>query len=74
MKNRSFILVSTTFVVLVASGFIAVGGSIIDSVTISIVFYILASILYAMRRAYIRARGKESDDAGTDNKRAFGPD
>ncbi len=74
MKNRYFILVSTTFVVLVASGFIAVGGSIIDSVTISIVFYILASILYAMRRGYIRARGKESDDAGTDNKRAFGLD
>ncbi len=55
--RRSLIIGSTTFVVLLASGFMAIGGSIIDSLTISIFSYIMVSILYVIGLAYIKTRG-----------------
>ncbi len=54
---RSLIIGSTAFIVLLASGFMAIGGSIIDSLTISIFSYIMVSILYVIGLAYIKTRG-----------------
>ncbi len=63
---RSLIITSTTFVVLLASGFMAIGGSIIESLAVSIFSYIMVLILYVMGSAYIKTRGPGS--VATDGK------
>ena len=55
--KKPFIIVGTPFVALLTYGFMAIGGSIIESLTISIFTYIIVSILYVIRLAYIKTRG-----------------
>ncbi len=64
---------STTFVVLLASGFMVIGGSIIESLTVSIFSYIMVLILYVMRLAYIKTRGPGyiATDDGKDRELHF---
>jgi len=66
MKNRYFILVGTPFVALLTYGFMAIGGSIIESLAVSIFSYIMVLILYVMGSAYVKTRGPGS--VATDGK------
>lgn len=56
-RKWSLIIVGTPFVALLTYGLMSIGGSIIESLTISIFSYIMVSILYVMRLAYMKTRG-----------------
>ncbi len=55
--KKQLIIVGTPFVALVTYGFMAIGGSIIESLAVSIFSYIMVSILYVIGLAYIKTRG-----------------
>ena len=55
--KKPLIIVGTPFVALLTYGFMAIGGSIIESLAISIFSYIMVLILYVMGSAYIKTRG-----------------
>ena len=55
--KKPFIIVGTPFVALLTYGFLAAGGSIIESLAISIWIYGIVSLFYAMRLVLVKARG-----------------
>ncbi len=68
--KKPFIVVGTPFVALLTYGFMAIGGSIIESLAVSIFSYIMVLILYVMGLAYLKTRGPSyvATDDGKDRE------